>query len=462
MPIAKKNIPQKKEDTLHSPNGKAKRKSREANPIRAALDGPYLRVGTRFFKNQEIPTAHGYTRKVLTPWQSALIKADHGTKYLNNIPKFEGFVAIPKNQDYQRFVDDYYNIYEPIPHSPEKGACKNSLEFARHVFGEHYEIGLDYLQLLYTNPIQRLPILCLVSKERGTGKSTFIKWLARTYGANVGIYTNADLDSRFNEDWNGKLLICVDETSIEKKAITERLKYLTFTDTYIVEGKGKARREIDFFAKFILASNNERNFLLVDDAEVRFWVRKVKPFRGSENVDLLAELTKEIPAFLHFLAERKLSTERKTRMWFTNEQIETEALSEIKKHSKGFIEKELRTYLSEQLKSLLYFLNSEYGEGGRAIYYTASDLLAILKDHGIRASLHQVSEVLKEEWNLSPRNSSYKLYSLGESPTDKGTIILSSIVKVGRHYTFTAADLLSQNEIKKALQNPITSEEAPY
>lgn len=36
---------------------------------------------------------------------------------------------------------------------------------------------LDYLQLLYLYPIQKLPILLLVSEERNTGKSTFLNFL---------------------------------------------------------------------------------------------------------------------------------------------------------------------------------------------------------------------------------------------------------------------------------------------
>ena len=39
------------------------------------------------------------------------------------------------------------------------------------------ELGLDYVQLLYQQPTQILPILCLVSKKNETGKTTFAKWL---------------------------------------------------------------------------------------------------------------------------------------------------------------------------------------------------------------------------------------------------------------------------------------------
>jgi hypothetical protein len=45
-----------------------------------------------------------------------------------------------------------------------------------------------------------------------------------------------------------------------------------------------------------------------------------------EDVNFLKKLTEEIPAFLHFLTNRKLSTENQSRMWFTPEQIKTKAL----------------------------------------------------------------------------------------------------------------------------------------
>ena len=63
----------------------------------------------------------------------------------------------------------------------------------RHIFGDQYELGLDYLQLLYTKPLQKLPILLLVSEERNTGKSTFLNFLKALFEANVTFNTNESL-----------------------------------------------------------------------------------------------------------------------------------------------------------------------------------------------------------------------------------------------------------------------------
>ena len=64
---------------------------------------------------------------------------------------------------------------------------------------------MDYLQLLYLQPIQKLPILLLVSEERNTGKSTFLNFLKALFQNNVTFNTNEDFRSQFNSDWAGKL-----------------------------------------------------------------------------------------------------------------------------------------------------------------------------------------------------------------------------------------------------------------
>lgn len=134
----------------------------------------------------------------------------------------------------------------------------------RHIFGEQYELGLDYLQLLYLQPIQKLPILLLVSEERNTGKSTFLNFLKLLFQNNVTFNTNEDFRSQFNSDWAGKLLIVVDEVLLNRREDSERLKNLSTTLSYKVEAKGKDRDEIAFFAKFVLCSNNEYLPVIID------------------------------------------------------------------------------------------------------------------------------------------------------------------------------------------------------
>ena len=184
------------------------------------------------------------------------------------IPKYDGFCTVPDHVGYQPVVGKFLNLYEPISHVPVQGDFPCIRSLVEHIFGEQYELGMDYLQLLYLYPIQKLPILLLVSEERNTGKSTFLNFLKAVFQNNETFNTNEDFRSQFNSDWAGKLLIMVDEVLLNRREDSERLKNLSTTLSYKVEAKGKDRDEIGFFAKFVLCSNNEHLPVIIDAGEV--------------------------------------------------------------------------------------------------------------------------------------------------------------------------------------------------
>jgi phage/plasmid-associated DNA primase len=84
----------------------------------------------------------------------------------------------------------------------------------QQIFGDHLELGLDYLSILWKKPTQHLPVLCLVSNERNTGKTTFLNWLRMLFENNVGVIKKEDFKSRFNDAWVNKLIIAVDERQV--------------------------------------------------------------------------------------------------------------------------------------------------------------------------------------------------------------------------------------------------------
>lgn len=59
------------------------------------------------------------------------------------------------------------------------------MKLIHHIFGEQFELGMDYMQLLNAKPTQKLPILLLVSEERDTGKTTFLNFLKAVFEDNV-------------------------------------------------------------------------------------------------------------------------------------------------------------------------------------------------------------------------------------------------------------------------------------
>lgn len=391
------------------------------------LDIPYIRVGTSYFKIIEKPLISGDKVKVMTRWNRETIVSDHGKNFLGNILKLDGFCCIPDHLNYQLIVDNFYNTYNELSASPIKEALTleqlennipNTLNFVQHIFGDQKEFGLDYLKLLFEKPTQTLPILCLVSKERATGKSSFIKWLKAIFGLNMTYIKGDSFNSQFNSDWASMLLVAIDEVFFDKKEITERLKYLSTTDKDKVEAKGKDRQEIEFFAKFILCSNNEDNFIQIDEEEIRFWIRKIRPIK-TEDVFFLKKLNAEIPYFLKYLLERDYKSSQKTRMWFTPQQILTESLMKLINKNKTEVA------LLELFHECFEKIDDE------EILVAPNDILLLLRKTNPRLiiSASEIRKILKR-WEFQPEDNT-KSY--------QGIELLShgEIVKVdrrGRYY----------------------------
>ena len=197
---------------------------------------PYLRVGTTYYKTIEKPLISGDKISILVRWNRETIISDYGKTYLSQIPKYDGFCCIPSHLNYEKIIEGFYNMYNKIPYQPIEESLNSyalkekiqfSLNFMEHIFGEQFELGLDYIKILLEKPTQMLPILCLVSKERSTGKSTFIKWLKSIFGLNMTYIKGDSFNSQFNSDWASMLIVAIDEVFFDKKEITERLKYLS-------------------------------------------------------------------------------------------------------------------------------------------------------------------------------------------------------------------------------------------
>ena len=392
----------------------------------------YIRVGTEYFKEVLCPLMSGDNMKSLIKWNKATIIDDFGKDSLKGIKKYETFCTFPSHINYQREINNFYNKYEPLSYCvSEKGDWENIKLFLQHLFGKQYELGLDYLTILWKHPSQILPILCLVSVERNTGKSTFLKLLKLIFEGNMTINKNEDFRSRFNSDWAGKLIVAVDEVLLDKKEDSERIKNLSTSNHYKLEGKGVDKAEIEFFGKFILCSNNEENFIKIDDLEIRYWVIKVNPF-AKENPDLLEQMRKEITSFSYHLTHRKIETQRTTRMWFTKEQIYTKALDVLVRGNRTSIEKEIEEFLIDQ------FCTLELDE----LYYTTKDLHEQLNLANIRVGKNYVSKIITENFKLEPKNSSYNFYSLDLSTMNNGKWSVYTENRKGRFYTFKREEFI--------------------
>ena len=386
----------------------------------------FIRVGTSLYKIVEQPRLNGGYVKKRIAWNNETLRQDYGKDYIGSVPKYDGFCTVPEHIGYRPVVGKFLNLYEPIDHRPKEGDFSHIQALIRHIFGEQYELGMDYLQLLYLQPIQKLPILLLVSEERNTGKSTFLNFLKALFQNNVTFNTNEDFRSQFNSDWAGKLLIVVDEVLLNRREDSERLKNLSTTLSYKVEAKGKDRDEIAFFAKFVLCSNNEYLPVIIDAGETRYWVRKIERLQ-SDDTDFLQKLKAEIPAFLHFLQHRQLSSEKESRMWFTPSLLHTEALQKIIRSNR----------LEIEMQELILDIMDSVGTDTFSFCY--NDLLLLLVHSQVKVEKHQVRKVLQECWKLTPAPNTltYNTYQVDYTRECR----YSPIRRIGRFYTVTREQL---------------------
>ena len=388
----------------------------------------FIRVGTTLYKLVNQPQLNGGYVKKRIVWNNETLRQDYGKHYLATVPKYDGFCTVPDHVNYRPIVDKFLNLYEPIDHKPMEGDFPSIQSLVRHIFGEQYELGMDYLQLLYLQPIQKLPILLLVSEERNTGKSTFLNFLKALFQNNVTFNTNEDFRSQFNSDWAGKLLIVVDEVLLSRREDSERLKNLSTTLSYKVEAKGKDRDEIAFFAKFVLCSNNEYLPVIIDAGETRYWVRKIDRLQ-SDDTDFLQKQKAEIPAFLYYLQRRQLSTEKESRMWFAPSLLHTEALQKIIRSNRNRLEIEMSELILDIMASTSIDTFS----------FCCNDILTLLTSTYVKAEKHQVRKVLQECWKLTPAHNTltYTAYQVDYNRECR----YSPLRRTGRYYTVTRAFL---------------------
>lgn len=384
----------------------------------------YVRVGTTLYKIVFQPLINGTFAKRRVPWSMETLRYDHGKDFIASVPKYDGFCTVPSHVDYKRNIGSFLNLYEPITHIPQKGKFPHIQELIHHIFGEHYELGMDYFQLLYLNPVQKLPILLLVSQERNTGKSTFLNFLKAIFQDNVTFNTNEDFRSQFNADWAGKLLIGVDEVLLNRREDSERLKNLSTASVYKIEAKGKDRCEVQFFGKFIMCSNNEDTPVLIEPGETRYWMRKINPLK-NDDTSFLQKLITEIPAFLYFLQHRQLTTDKESRMWFSPQQIHTPALDRIINCSRNHTEIDL----AEICINIMDTMSQD------KLTFCINDIQQLLMLSNIKVETYQIRNILKRNWRLTPTDNSLA-YSTFIKNFPPGPPYREE-KKTGRYYTIT-------------------------
>jgi len=201
------------------------------------------------------------------------------------------------------------------------------------------DILLDYLYLAMFKPEQLLPILALVSKSQGTGKTTFLEWVEKIFAGNAVIMESADFESQFNLSYATKHFIMIDEGEYrnDKKGIANKMKKWATQKSVLVNEKFMKSTVVDYYGRIIIASNQEDSFIKIEDDDVRYFVLKVPVFdKSKKSATFVQELFDEIPGFVHYLKERGLKKTKSggERFWFSPEELETPWLRNIRKRTK--------------------------------------------------------------------------------------------------------------------------------
>jgi len=379
---------------------------------------PYIRVGTKYFKVIKKTDRFGIDREELVVWHKDEIKTDYGVDMLERVNKYDSFVIEPSNHNYKKVIGGHYNLYSPFPHKEKKfnlekveEHLKWSLRLMRHIFNEQIELGLKYAKILYENPKQPLPILVMVSEERSTGKSTYIDWMNIIFGNNMVIINPQDISSSFNSSYATKNIIAIEESRFESVQATEKLKALATQKNLLVNTKFVTPYTTPFYGKLIITSNDEAKFSRVDEAEIRYWVRRIGSI-GEANHNILEDLKNEIPYFLHYLSSLPEIDYTKSRQVFTPEEIDTGALQIVKNESKPELQKEIEILIDD------HFTNNPSVE---FIEFTGGDIKEAWFSNDHRYSRAYIIKVLKNNMKLpcSEPKRYNPFYKLHESKTGR-------------------------------------------
>lgn len=393
------------------------------------MEFPFIRVGIKYFKTTKYEDRFGVVRQELTPWNKEEIKQDYGAEMLERVTKYDNFVVVPDNINYQATIGNNYNWYSKFEHIPVEGNCDWSLAFLSHIFDGDLDLGLKYMKVIYERPTQALPILVLISEDRSTGKSTFLDWNTQIWGSNMVIVNPSDLGSNFNEAYAMKNVIGIEESRFDKASTLEKLKAISTQKTINVNVKHVSCFQVPFFGKIIITSNDERKFSKVDDKEIRYWVRKVPTIpEDKANHDILSDLRKEIPAFIYHLIHNVPEIDySKSRMVFTPKELRTNALDVVVKESRSTLHKDIEMYLNE--------VCSNY-PSKEELFFRALDV----KEHFFRnnnaVGLSYVDQVLNHEMHLERTERERREVLFAEHPTTVR----------GRHYIYPNPYFNKQND----------------
>ncbi|MDN3689077.1 primase-helicase family protein [Cyclobacterium jeungdonense] len=348
----------------------------ELKYVKSAESDRFARIGINWIKRVTLPNHKGIPEERIEKWSVTEIKRDY-PKYIaeqminRDIPRYDGFFSLPcwDPKEYRRAIYGCYNLMEPLIWDYKAGRVDYTLAFIKHLFqgkgriwwdeeakcyqeeaikGDQFTVAMDYLTILHQYPTQKTFVPCLVSRENGTGKSTFLEWLCMVYNGNGTVLNNEQFKKNFNAHWASKFIIGLDEgfLDVDKKAERERLKQMVTAKEIFLELKGIDVKPIPYFGHLIICSNDADNLMKMEEEDTRWFVVKVSKSE-KKDPDLVDKLKIEIPAWVHFLNHRKIFHPKVDRLWFDPEDFETEQQRKIVQTTKARLDAVVENYIKD-------------------------------------------------------------------------------------------------------------------
>ncbi len=352
--------------------------------IEVAPPSDYYRIAGIYYKRVD---------NELKRWQLQEVKRDLGKGWEAMITTLDGgYANHPDNLNFQQVIGNRWNLaQQPPAYEVRTTHCNTIISFIEHLTALSWEADylLDYMQIMWQNPFQKLPILVFTSAIQGTGKSAFFELLRLMLGGSVYVGSIRDITGRFTSSWVHSQCICLEESTTNQKAQNDELKYLATTKVIRYEAKGVDFSTVPFFAKLMLANNEEQQPLFIQGTDQRYVVLRVQPL-AKFDPDFESKVSEELGFFMNWLTyERQLSTTKQSRLWFEQSIIETTHTKAAKEASRPDAEvciAEMMNEVQTQHPNLgeVYILLGTLKEyaNSRKYDFKHSELLAALRRMG--------------------------------------------------------------------------------
>ena len=433
----------------------------------------YVAIGSEIVlvTEEPIPNAKG-SRIEFYPQADKVINARYGdgtSKRLYQYKHYIDYTIQPSHENFSQEIINpagyrFFNMYSPLNYKPIEGKWPTIEKLLRQITKEYpeeqfhyYEMLLDWITLTYFRPLQFLPILMFVSKERGTGKTSFLNLLKYIYGNNAVIGGNDLIMSKFNSLLAGKLIVGVDESTLgDNKEVGEALKYMSTARTMHIEKKGKDKKEVPAFCKFVLCSNEIKKGVFIAKDEVRFWVMRLTPWAADDEFDQNFEdnIESEVQAFLFYLKTRwergkMFIKEKEDRMWFDRNRLINEDLYKMMEGTSSNFESSLCDFLHEM------FLDT----GKLKLHFDVAYIWENVPDakrkdqnyiHNILKDMKGVTQVAESSKHKMPFRVTKEMMRMDPNMKEvEGEVIWPTRGKQCRPYEFDAMAFLTSAEYEK-------------